>query len=136
MNIYQTIPPISETSRQLSGWLTSIHLSPRLLTSEERLANNIVDTITDENGEAAPQVAYTSIDTFYRHSKPLSESDYPHLVAAIIRSRYSADDVEAIQLNYINDRQDHRSEMEALQEWRRLAKEAAHHAIDGNLPHS
>lgn len=136
MNIYLSIPPTSQTDKQLSGWLTSIHLAIRPLTAEERLAHNIEDTITDENGETAPQMAYTSIDTFYRHAEPLTDQDYPYLVSAIIRSKYSADDVEAIQLNYINDRQGHQSEMEALQEWRSLAKEAAHHAIDGNLPQS
>ena len=128
MNIYLSIPPTSQTDKQLSGWLTSIHLAIRPLTTEERLAHNI-DVITEEEN-AAPQVAYTSIDTFYRHSKPLSENDYHHLVAAIIRSRYSADDVEAIQLNYLNDKNgEHVEEWNDLQKWREKAKSAAREAI-------
>lgn len=132
MNTYLSIPPTSQTDKQLSGWLTSIHLAIRPLTAEERLAHNI-DVITEEEN-AAPQVAYTSIDTFYRHSKPLSESDYPHLVAAIIRSRYSADDVEAIQLNYLNDKNgEHVEEWNDLQKWRAKAKAAAREAIENAI---
>lgn len=53
-----------------------------------------------------------------------SEFNYSGLVSAIIRSRYSADNVEAIVLNG-TDTEEHSAEYEALQAWRNHAKEVA-----------
>ena len=44
----------------------------------------------------------------------------------LVRSKYSADDVEAIQLNYIeNKTEKHKNEFNALKEWRSECKETA-----------
>lgn len=52
--------------------------------------------------------------------------EYSMLVAAIIRSRFSADDVEAIVNNYLEDQtEEHTAEWIALQSWRHSAKETA-----------
>ena len=53
-----------------------------------------------------------------------SDFNYGGLVSAIIRSRYSSDNVEAIVLNGTNT-EEHAAEYEALQAWRNHAKEVA-----------
>lgn len=50
--------------------------------------------------------------------------DYPTLVSALIRTRYTADQVEAIMLNG-GDTPEHKAELEALQQWRTEAKKIA-----------
>lgn len=55
--------------------------------------------------------------------------DYSHLVSAIIRTKYSADDIEAIILNRGDGDQEHEEQYEALQQWRRHAKELAKSVI-------
>lgn len=58
--------------------------------------------------------------------------DYPTLVTAIIHSRYTADQIEAIVANYLDgeDDEQHRLEMAELQEWRKQAKTIAHEIFD------
>lgn len=125
-NIYQTEPPTTETTRQLTGWLTEIHLDARVLTSEEKLEHGVVEN-KDENG--VEQESWTATDAFYRHVKPLSEEDYAPLVATIVRSRYSADDIEALVQNYLLDKEKYESEWQSLQLFRQQAKQAARKAI-------
>lgn len=55
----------------------------------------------------------------------LGMPDYPSIVSAIIRSRYSSDEVEAIVLNHGDGNKDHEKEYVALQEWRSEAKRIA-----------
>ena len=50
--------------------------------------------------------------------------DYPAIVSALIRTRYTADQVEAIILNG-SDTPEHKAELEALQQWRTEAKRIA-----------
>lgn len=51
---------------------------------------------------------------------------YGEIVAAIVRGRYSADDVEAITNNYLLDGSEgHTQEWFAMQQWRKEAKELA-----------
>ena len=50
---------------------------------------------------------------------------YGGIVSAIVRDKYSEDDVEAIILNG-TDTAEHKAEYEALQMWRKTAKEIAH----------
>ena len=142
MNIYTEQPQEAVTTRQLNGWLTEIHLAPRELTAEERAAHDIPDTRTDETGEQHPQEAWTATDTFYRHDKPLTQDDYGPLVSAIIRSRYSADEVEAITQNYLAQTATTDSQATAtatspaaeefsqLQQWRQEAKRVAREIIE------
>ena len=126
MNIYLTRPPRVETTKQLSGWLTEFHLDIRELTAQERQEYEIPDTYIDEQGVEHLQEAYTDTYAFYRHENPLTEDDYGAMVSAIVRARYSADDVEAIMQNYIaNKTSEHKAEWSELQAWRETAKELA-----------
>ena len=54
----------------------------------------------------------------------LDTIDYPSVVAAIVRCKYSQSDIEAIVLNG-SDTEEHASEYEALQAWRAEAKRIA-----------
>ena len=59
----------------------------------------------------------------YNHKEPISfEKDYGPMVSAIIRNRYTQDDVEAITQNYLADPDGRREEFETLQQWRETAK--------------
>lgn len=59
----------------------------------------------------------------YNHKEPISfEKDYGPMVSAIIRNRYTQDNVEAITQNYLADPDGRREEFEALQQWRETAK--------------
>lgn len=49
---------------------------------------------------------------------------YPSLVSALVRTRYTADQVEAIMLNG-GDTPEHTAELQALQQWRTEAKRIA-----------
>ena len=65
------------------------------------------------------------------HTEPLVEADYGRLVAAIVRSRYSSDDVEAIIQNYLSDKTtEHMNEFDELQQWRAEAKRLARTIIN------
>ena len=69
---------------------------------------------------------YECEECHFKHKAPLTADDYSKLVAFLVRSRYSADDVEAIQLNYIeNKTEKHKNEFNALKEWRSECKETA-----------
>ena len=51
---------------------------------------------------------------------------YAGIVAALIRSHYTQDDVEAIMNNYVASKTtEHKDEWQALQDWRTRAKEIA-----------
>ena len=54
----------------------------------------------------------------------LEAIDYPSVVAAIVRCKYSQSDIEAIVLNG-SDTEEHASEYAALQAWRAEAKRIA-----------
>ena len=130
MNIYEQQPPTVATNKLLEGYVTYINLGARKLTKAERRENEIPDKMMDEEGNEVTKQAWTAHTIVYKHKDPLTEADYGHLVAAIVRSRYSADDVEAIMLNYSADQtEEHRLEFNQLQTWRQVAKEAAREAI-------
>lgn len=67
----------------------------------------------------------------YNHKEPLTEEkDYGPLVSALVRARYSADDVEAIQLNYMESKTtEHQNQFAALKAWRATVKERAREVI-------
>ena len=54
----------------------------------------------------------------------LNDIDYPSVVAAIVRCKYSQSDIEAIVLNG-SDTEEHAAEYESLQAWRAEAKRIA-----------
>ena len=55
----------------------------------------------------------------------LGTPDYGMLVSAMVRNKYSSDEVEAIVLNYGDGDKAHEREYVALQEWRSEAKRIA-----------
>jgi len=66
-----------------------------------------------------------NVDGEYRYNEvelPVFQWDFQHLVSAIIRARYSQDDVEAILLNKGKSTADN-ARYEELQSWREHAKE-------------
>lgn len=73
--------------------------------------------IPQEEGASIIGYEYDSVRT------PIG-ADYGTLVAAIIRSRYSKNDVEAILCNG-SDTPEHQAELEAFQAWRKEAKRVA-----------
>lgn len=91
---------------------------------------NITERPTTEDeqqgGEVTTVFEYDSA-TAQVERKP---EDYSALVAAIVRSRFSADDVEAIVQNYIGSKTaEHEEEWVALQAWRDEAKQMAHNFL-------
>jgi len=62
---------------------------------------------------------------------PLCEDDYGKIVSAIVRFKYSADEVEAIQLNYMESKTtEHKNEFYELRDWRAFAKQKAREVLD------
>lgn len=72
---------------------------------------------TNDEGETTIQYEYESVDA-------PQGADYPTLVSAIVRTRYSSDAVEAIILND-NDTAEHAQQYADLEAWRTHAKEVA-----------
>ena len=56
-------------------------------------------------------------------------ADYATIVSAIVRSRYSADDVEAIVLNHGDEDPEHEQRYADLQAWRVEAKAVARQVL-------
>ncbi len=86
----------------------------------------------DMDGQTSTYYTFGMIEI--RHGKPwivrLTSNDYPALVAAIVRDRYSQDQVEAIVNNYLADPEGRRQEFDELQAWRAKAKEEAMKVIN------
>ena len=103
MNIYDQQPPISATTKTLREYITYLCLDARELTPEEREANNVPDTVIDDQGNEVPKEAWTAHTVAYHHEQPLSADDYSPIVTAIIRSKYTSSDMEAITSNYLRE---------------------------------
>lgn len=78
------------------------------------------------------QGAWECDELEYAHTQPLTEKDYGPLVSAIIRGRYTADDMEALLNNYVSSKTaEHKSEWQQMQAWRATAKQVAREVISG-----
>lgn len=75
--------------------------------------------ITEADGQKTYEYDTATVDT---------PATYGGIVSAIVRDKYSEDEVEAIILNG-NDTPEHQAEYEALQDWRKTAKEVAHKVV-------
>lgn len=61
----------------------------------------------------------------------ITAEDYGNIVSTFVRSKYSIDDVEAIQLNILEEESEkHLQELNELQEWRKYSKEKAKEIIE------
>ena len=71
----------------------------------------------------------------YNHKEPLTEEkDYGPMVSTLVRARFSADDVEAIQLNYMESKTtEHKNQFAALKAWRATVKEMAREVISSKI---
>lgn len=73
---------------------------------------------------------YECDEVEYTHKEPLTEDDYASMVSALVRSKFSQDEVEAIQLNYMESKTtEHKNEFAALKAWRAIVKERARAVI-------
>lgn len=101
---YDTLPARFETVRSTGIMTTVIRLS-------------IVEV---EDGFEADEV-------YYNHREALTlDKDYGGIIAAIVRSKYSVDDMEAIVNNYLQTKTAaHKATWKEMQAWRTLAKETA-----------
>lgn len=106
MNENET-PKLLSVSRGLKSWHTTINY----------------EIIEVEDG-------YTTSSTTLSTDAPLTADDYGKIVTAIIRARYTADDVEAIQQNYLESKTDaHKAAFNDFKAWRAFAKEKADEVI-------
>ena len=88
-----------------------------------------IESAPDEDGKIAKRWECEEVE--YNHRESLTrEKDYGPMVSAIIRSRYSQDQVEAITQNYLAAPEDHKEEFETLQSWRVTAKNTANRIIN------
>lgn len=81
------------------------------------------EVITRQAQDEEPKTFY-----LYNTARVPVGADYPTIVTAIIRTKYTEDDVEAILLNGI-DTPEHKAEYDTLQAWRKTAKQIAHQVI-------
>lgn len=87
---------------------------------------NIVAKEMPEDSENGHSVQQYECE-LYRINNPVT---YASIVSAVVRDKYSADAVEAILLNHGDGNEEHNEEFDALQEWRKYAKEVAHKVIN------
>ena len=73
------------------------------------------ETISGEDGESTINMVYLC------EAVDVAELTRPSIISAIVRSRYSQDDVEAILANG-ND-EEHAQEWQEFQDWRKKAKD-------------
>lgn len=87
-----------------------------------------VEVTTQPMGEDEEPQTKTEYQGYtVRVEQPL---EYGKVVSAIVRAKYSSDEVEAIVLNLGSNSSEHDEEYAQLQEWRRFAKEIAHKVVD------
>ena len=105
---FNEIPQLISVSVTKKGYHTTINF-------------NIEET---EGGYTADSVTIVT-------EAPICEDDYGKIVSALVRYRFSQDEVEAIQLNYMESKTtEHKNQFAALKEWRAIVKERARAIID------
>lgn len=82
----------------------------------------------EEGAERPADTEPTVQHVFLCESVEVSHLDYATIVVAVVRSRYTADEVEAILCNG-TDTKEHAAELATFQEWRKKAKALAHEAL-------
>lgn len=151
MNIYEEMPQTAETVKTMKSYVTHICLDRRKLTEDE------IEGL--DGGFDPTKEWWTAHLTLYKHEQPLTEADYGLIVDAIVRSKYTASEMESITNNYLQETdlsklidllrttqnfnklrsamnewlssrdKDVVAEYENMQEWRQKAKEAARIAV-------
>lgn len=113
--ISTTKPQEVVVSRDGKGWLLTVNYN---ITEREANAGELA--AADAPGTKVWEYESASVKC---DKKP--HEYYGTLVAAIIRTRFSADAVEAITQNYLADAEAGRAEFDELQVWRSEAKRMA-----------
>ena len=103
-----------ELKQNLVNYETNTNL---ICFNEEIISKPVMEEGTEPGTE--PKTMY-----LYNCARVKKGAGYGDIVTAIIRSRYTADQVEAIVLNGA-DTPEHEAELEALQQWRTEAKRIA-----------
>ena len=85
---------------------------------------------SSETAGAGDSQEQTITHVFLCETVEVESLDYATIVRAIVRSHYSADEVEAILSNG-TDTKEHADEMTAFQSWRKEAKTLAHNIVEG-----
>lgn len=103
----------------------------------------------EEHQQPKPEVEETTgmirqtADEYVCQNVDVKGGTYADIVSAIINDRYSADDVQALQANYIEakdsgsditdeKRYEYLEEYETFQQWRKKAKEVAKEVLNHN----
>lgn len=108
VQMYDEIPQLIAVSQTKNGYHTTINFDIEKVGDEYSVSSV---TIVTEN--------------------PICEDDYGKLVAALVRFKFSADAVEAIQLNYMESKTtEHKNEFYELRDWRAFAKQKAREVLD------
>jgi len=103
---YNEKPDPFETIRSVGAFITIVRF-------------NISESEDEEQG------AWQCDEVTYGHKSPLNEGDYGALVSTLVRSRFSADEVEAILNNYLGGLEAGVEDFDRLQQWRAEAKQKA-----------
>lgn len=105
---YEQKPTLFETVRTTGVMITIIRLNIEQCTDEEHAGQ------------------WQCEEVCYPHKTAISPADYGLIISAIVRAKYSADDVEAIQQNYMESKTtSHKSDFQDLKAWRKTAKDIA-----------
>lgn len=127
---YAYEPKQFETIRSIGLMTTIIRYDIREVETEDSETEGMIE------GAAEGSARWACKEFLYHHRTPLSvEKDYPAMVTALVRSHYSADDVEAIQQNYMESKTTgHKKKFAELKEWRAQAKTLATEALKALCP--
>jgi len=111
--------------------MTRQHYETRPADSETVRFVGMMATIIRFNIEEVED-GYDCDELEYSHREPLTyDKDYGHIVTAIIRTRYSADEMEALLNNYVSSKTtEHKREWTEMQAWRAAAKERAQEVVN------
>ena len=112
-------------SRSGKGWLLTVNynITEREASTATGLGENAQEVHGD--GETAEHTTVWEYDSASVKCDKRPSEYYGTLVAAIIRTRFSADAVEAITQNYLADGEAGKAEFDELQAWRADAKRMA-----------
>ena len=101
----------------------------RPLPFEECVSVGVSTTIMRFNIEETEN-GWECDEAQFNHKEPLTENDYGRMVSYLVRERFSEDDVEAIQQNYIESKTtEHKNEFLELKNWRASVKAMAREVL-------
>lgn len=100
------------------------------ITEKDEVINAHVDENEGGVSMPSPSPESTTQRVFLCEAVEVKSLDYATIVVAVVRSHYTADEVEAILCNG-TDTKEHATELATFQSWRKKAKALAHSIVDG-----